>query len=192
MALWTKKEQPPISPLCVVPEQAKELFEIIEMRSLTPDYFDRFAHRVAGLRALASGSWTIGLLHDADAPMDSPTPDPVVVTPVILLVTADGITMFDEASAEIVVSSSWDRMCRIDLKPVDDCDYQIFAISYFTSSMPVSERFSERPPRPLDRSEIGVAYLYMHANPSRFEEIDRHWRRAHIPQDMHQIPHLLA
>lgn len=192
MPPWTKKEQPPSSPFCAVPEHAKELFEILEMRSLTPDYFERFDDRVGGLRARAGGSWTIGLLHDSDAPMDVAVPDRVVLTPVILLVTADSFTMFDEASTEIVVWSSWDRLCRIDLKPVDDGDYQILAISYLTSFMTVSERFSEQPPRPLDPSEIGISYLYMHANPSKFEEIDRHWRQAHIPQDMHQIPHLLA
>ena len=192
MSMWTKKEHLPTSPLSAVPEHAKELFEILEMRSLTPDYFERFEHRVPGLDAETDGSWTIGLLHNSDAVLNSTTTRPAVLTPVILLVTADDLMVFDESSTEIVLSSSWDRMCRIDLRPVDEGVYQIFAISHFTSPMTVSERFQGQLSIPLDPSEIGINYLYMHANPSTFEEIDRHWSRAHIPQDMHQIPSLLA
>ena len=116
----------------------------------------------------------------------------VAVLPTIILVTPNGIVLFDEASAEIVASSTWDRMCRIDLKPVDDGEYQILAISYFTAPVSVSERFAGGPGTPLDNSEVGVGYLYTHTNPSTFREIDRFWSRAHIPQDLHQMPSLLA
>ncbi len=116
----------------------------------------------------------------------------VPVLPTIILVTPNGILLFDEESSEIVASSTWDRMCRIDLKPVDDGEYQILALSYFTGPLSVSERFAGGSDIPLDSTEVGVDYLYTHANPSTFGEIDRFWSRAHIPQALHQMSSLLA
>jgi hypothetical protein len=115
----------------------------------------------------------------------------VALTPVIMLVSDEGLVMFDEASADIVLSSTWDRMCRFDLKPVDEGNYQVFALSCFAAPISVQERFGEAA-APLDSSEIEIRYLYTHANPSTFEEIDRYWSRMHIPQVMHQLPCLLA
>ena len=188
--MWTRKDHIPATPLSHVPESAKELFEILEMRSLTPDYFTRFEIQLRTVDSSEDGSWTIGLLHDSESPLNAVGGVPVL--PAVILVTSNGLVLFDEPSGEIVLSSSWDRMCRIDLRPVDAGDYQIFALSYFTAPTSVSERFSDPASAPLDGSEIGVRYLYTHANPSTFKEIDRYWRGAHIPQALHQIPNLLA
>ncbi len=192
VSMWTKREHLPTSPLASVPEYAKELFEILEMRSLTPDYFERFEDRVPGLDAEAEGSWTIGLLLDSDTVMSCAGTGPVALTPVILLVTGDNLMVFEESSTEIVLSSTWDRMCRIDLKPVDEGDFQVFALSFFLSPLTLSERFPGPPSTPLDPSEIGVLYLYMHANPCTYKEIDRHWSPVHIPQELHLIPSLVV
>jgi hypothetical protein len=193
MSMWTKKDHLPTTPLSGVPEHAKELFEILEMRSLTSDYFDRFESQYSVADAQHDGSWTIGLLHDTESLLSSVTnTSTVALVPAVILVTGDDLVVFDESSAEIVFSTRWDRMCRIDLKPVDGGDYQIFALSYLAAAISVSERFPDELSMPLDSSEIGIHYLYTHANPSTFEEIDRHWSRAHIPQQLHQIPSLLT
>ncbi len=191
MSRREKKVPLPVAPFAGVPDHAKELFEILEMRSLTPDYFDRFLPDGAGRDAEHLGSWIIGLLHDSEWPLDS-SAGPVALTPVIMLVSGDGLVMFDEASAEVVLSSAWNRMCRLDLKPVEDGNYQVFALSWFTAPMSVSERFPGHAGAPLDSSEIGIRHVYTHANPSTFEEIDRYWSRVHIPQVMHQLPSLLG
>jgi hypothetical protein len=186
-----KKDQLPESPLAGVPCYAKELFEILEMRSLTPDYFDRFPADGPVHDAEQRGSWVIGLLHDCVG-LAGPDGAPVSLTPVIMLVSGEGLVMFDEASTDIVLSSTWDRMCRFDLKPVDEGNYQVFALSCFAAPMSVQERFPSETALPLDSSEIEIRYLYTHANPSTFEEMDRYWSRMHIPQVMHRLPSLLA
>jgi len=181
-----------MTPLSGVPASAKELFEILEMRSLTPDYFERFERQLREVDSSEDGSWTIGLLLDTDSPMTAVGDGPPPLLAIIILVTANGLVLFDETSSEILVSCTWDRMCRIDLRPVDEGDYQIFALSFFCAPMSVADRFPSLSSLPLDRSEVEVRYLYTHANPSTFREIDGHWSRAHIPQDLHQIPSLLA
>ena len=186
-----KKDQLPVAPFAGVPEYAKELFEIIEMRSLTPDYFDRFLEERAVSDVEDHSSWIIGLLHDRERPLGLTT-GPVALIPVIMLVSGQGLIMFDEASADVVLSTSWDRMCRIDLKPVEQGNYQVFALSCFTAPISVSERFPGHASAPLDSSEIEIRHVYTHANPSTFEEIDRYWSRMHIPQVMHQLPSLLG
>jgi hypothetical protein len=191
MPWHTKKDQLPTTPLSGVPEDAKEQFEILEMRSLTSDYFERFAGTVRCLDPGEDGSWTIGLLHGSASPLTSVTTSSVVFTPVILLVTEERLVVFDEASTEILLSSAWDRMCRIDLKPVEAGDYQIFALSFLVAPTTAPEVFPDRSLAPLDRSEIGIRYFYTHANPSTFEEIDRYWSQVHVPQAMHQLPSLL-
>ena len=65
-------------------------------------------------------------------------------------------------------------------------------LSWFAAPMSVSERFPGHSAVPLESSEIGIRYVYTHANPSTFEEIDRYWSRMHIPQVMHQLPSLLG
>ena|SRR5664279_6005848 len=190
--MWTKKEHLPTTPLSGVPEYAKELFEILEMRSLTPDYFERFEQQVDGAAARPDRSWMIGLLHHTDGPIDTVTTGTVSLVPVVMLVTGEALLVFDESSMEIVLSTGWDRMCRIDLKPVDEGNYQIFAVSYLAAPLSVSERFPDERSMPLDASEVEIHYLYTHANPSTFQEIDRYWSRAHIPQNLHRIPSLLA
>lgn len=192
MSMWTRRDTLPVAPLSGVPEYAKELFEIVEMRSLTPDYFEQFEARLRTVDPSEDGSWTIGLLRESDSPVTTAINDSLPLVPTILVVTVNGLVLFDEASAEIVLSCTWDRMCRVDLKPVEEGDYQIFAFSSFSAPMSVAERFSGLSSWPLDSSEVDVRYLYTHANPSTFKEIDRHWSGAHIPQDLHQIPSLLG
>lgn len=193
--MWTKKEHLPTSPLSGLTDHAKELFEIHEMRSLTPDYFERFGQRQrqrdTGTGLEPVGSWMIGLLHGTDR-LSNPAPNAAVaLTPVVMLVTEQDLVVFDEASTEVVLSSSWDRMCRIELKPVEEGNYQVFALSYLAATLSVSERLPDELSTPLDASEIGVHYLYTHANPSTFEVIDRYWSRTHIPQHLHRLPSLL-
>jgi len=190
--MWTKKEHLSTTPLSGVPEYAKELFEILEMRSLTPDFFECFGQHIDGAVARPDCTWMVGLLHDRDRSFNTVTSGTVSLVPVVMLVTGKALVVFDESSMETLLSTGWDRMCRIDLKPVDEGNYQIFAVSYFTAPLSVSERFSDELSMPLEASEIGIRYLYTHANPSTFEEIDRYWSRAHIPQHLHQIPSLLA
>jgi hypothetical protein len=187
------KDHVPVAPFALVPEQAKELFEITEMRSLTPNYFERFDTRAdPGEAEEHRGSWTIALLLEAAGASSPIGAHPVGLRPVVMHVTDHGPTVYDEASGQVVLSQHWDRMCRIDLKPVEDGNYQVLALSFLDSPLALDERFPVASPTPLDRSEIGFRYLYTHANPSTFVAIDRNWSRAHIPQGMHQLPSLLG
>ena len=56
MPMWTRKDLP-TTPRSGVPGYAKELFEIVEMRSLAPDYFERF-------EAPPGGRWQRGRILD--------------------------------------------------------------------------------------------------------------------------------
>lgn len=189
--MWNKKEQAPASPLSGVTESTKELFEILEMRSLTPDYFDRFEPPGTAAGSGRDGSWVIGLLHDNDSLFNAVTTTTVRLTPVVMLVSEEGLVVFDESSARIVLACDWARMCRIDLKPVEEGDYQVFVLSYLVTTLSVAERFPDDGSMPLEASEIGVHYLYTHANPSTFGVIDRYWSRTHVPQHLHRLPSLL-
>jgi hypothetical protein len=202
--MWTKREPVPVSPLDGIPEHAKELFEILEMRSLTIGYFGRFndpdprrdpgtpqpVPDVDGGRTECT--WMIGLLHDTDRFLNQVTTGPVALTPVLMRITPQSLILFDEASATPMLWSAWDRMCRIDLRPFEGGSYQVLALSHFNSPLAVSERFGVGSSIPLDPAEVEIRYLYTHAGPATFQEIDRHWRQVHIPQDLHRLPCLLG
>ncbi len=175
-----------------VPEHAKDLFAILEMRSLTPDYFERFTESIRGIGFGQYDSWTFALLHDTSSAPNSSVEDPGVLVPVVLLVAAQGVAVLHEGSLEVLWRTAWDRTCRIDLKAYHAGEYQLFALSYFTGSMSVAQRFPDPSAPPLDRSEIGIEYFYTHTTPSTYEEIDRRWAPAHIAQDRHLLPELLT
>jgi hypothetical protein len=178
--------------LSEVPEHAKDLFAILEMRSLTPDYFDRFAESIRGIGFAEDASWMFALLHDTASALGSTAEDPGVLVPVVLLVSEQGAAVLDENSTEVLWRTSWDRTCRIDLKAFESGEYQIVALSYFVGLMSVSERFSDGSSPPLQPAETGVLYFYTHAAPSEFEAVDRYWAPEHIPQEWHQLPGLLT
>jgi hypothetical protein len=175
-----------------VPEHAKDLFAILEMRSLTPDYFERFTDLISTLGFGEDDPWTFALLHDTSSALNSAVDDPGVLIPVVLMVADRGVAVLHETSVEVLWHTTWDRTCRIDLKAYEGGEYQLFALSFFTGPMSVSERLSDPSAPPLDHSEIGILYLYTHTTPATFEEIDRHWSPAHIAQDRHGLPELLT
>jgi len=175
-----------------VPEHAKDLFAILEMRSLTPDYFDRFTETIHAFGFGAEDSWAFALLHDTSSALNVSVDDPGVLVPVVLVVSVNGVAVLHEPSAEVLWHAPWDRTCRIDLKAYEAGEYQLFALSYFTRPMSVSQRFADPSAPPLARSEIGIQYFYTHTTPSLYEEIDRYWAPVHIGQDRHQLPELLA
>jgi hypothetical protein len=202
--MWTKQENVPRSPLDGVPEHAKELFEILEMRSLSIGYFGRFNDPAPGRaphipqpvpevdRGRNEATWMFGLLHDTDHLLNQVTTGSVAVTPVLMRITQQSLVLFDESSATPILSSGWDRMCRIDLRPLEGGSYQVFALSHFNSPLAVAERFGVGASIPLDPAEVEIRCLYTHADPAAFEVIDRHWRQAHIPQELHRLPSLLG
>jgi hypothetical protein len=174
-----------------IPEHAKDLFAILEMRSLTPEYFQRFAPSIQGIGFGEDDSWMFALLHDTASPASSAVADPGVLVPVVLMVSDRGAAVLHETSTEVLWRTSWDRTCRVDLRAFESGEYQIFALSYFIGLTSVSERFSDASTPPLRPAEIGVLYFYAHATPSDFEGIDRHWAAEHISQERHQLPDLL-
>jgi len=203
-SMRTKREAAPVSPLDGVPVYAKELFEILEMRSLTIGYFGRFgdfgAPRDANVpqavpdvdRGRDGCTWMFGLLHESDRLLNAVTTGPVALTPVLMRITPESLVLFDEPTADPLLTSDWERMCRIDLKPLDGGEYQILALSHLVSPLTVEERFGVASSVPLDPSEVEIRYLYTHALPVTFEEIDRYWRHHHIPQELHRLPSLLG
>ncbi len=177
--------------LAGVPEHAKDLFAILEMRSLTPDYFERFSGPIRSIDFGEEDSWTFALLHDTSNALNVSVDDPGVLVPVVLVVSVRGVAVLHEASVEVLGHVPWDRTCRIDLKAYEGGEYQLFGLSYFVGPGSVVERFPDPSAPPLDRSEIGVRYFYTHTTPATFEEIDRYWAPVHIPQERHQLPPLL-
>jgi hypothetical protein len=175
-----------------VPEHAKDLFAILEMRSLTPDYFERFTAPIQSIGFGKDDTWTFALLHDTSSALNSAVEDPGVLVPVVLVVSDQGVAVLHETSLEVLWHTTWGRTCRIDLKAYEAGEYQLFALSYFVGPMSVSERFSDPSAPPLDRSEIGIQYFYTHTTPSTYEEIDQRWAQAHISQDRHRLPELLT
>ena len=175
-----------------VPEHAKDLFAILEMRSLTPDYFERFSGSIRSIDFEEKDSWTFALLHDTSSALNFSVEDPGVLVPVVLVISVRGVAVLQEASLEVLWHVPWDRTCRIDLKAYEGGEYQLFALSYFTGPESVPERFPDPSAPPLDRSEIGIRYFYTHTTPATYEEIDRYWAPVHIAQDRHQLPRLLA
>lgn len=175
-----------------IPEHAKDLFAILEMRSLTPDYFERFAESIRYVGFRENDTWTFALRHDTSDALHSAVDDPGVLVPAVLVIGAHGMAVLDEPSAEVLWQTTWDRTCRIDLKAYERGEYQLLALSYFIGPASVPERFPDASSAPLDPSEIGVQYFYTHTTPSTYEEIDRHWAPAHIPQDRHQLSDLLG
>jgi hypothetical protein len=174
-----------------IPEHAKDLFAILEMRSLTQDYLERFAESLRGIGFSEHDPWTFALLHDTSGGLSSAVDDPGVLTPVLLWASDRGVAVLHEGSAEVLWRTSWDRTCRIDLRVFDAGEYQLFALSYFVGVMSVSERFPDESAPPLGPPEIGIQYFYTHATPSAYEEIDRRWAPEHISQDRHGLPDLL-
>jgi hypothetical protein len=175
-----------------VPEHAKDLFAILEMRSLTPEYPQRFAESLRGIGFGVDDAWMFALLHDTASPTGSTVEDPGVLVPVLLVVSDQGVAVLHETSAEVLWRTTWDRTCRIDLRAFESGEYQVFALSYFIGLSSVSERFSDASAPPLRPAEIGVLYFYTHAAPSEFEQIDRYWAPAHIAQERHQLSELLT
>ncbi len=175
-----------------IPEHAKDHFAIVEMRSLTPDYFERFSESIRGVGFREDDLWTFALLHDTSSPGNSAVDDPGVLVPVVLVVSASGVAVLHEATGEVLWHTTWDRTCRIELKAYEAGEYQLFALSYFVGPTSVSERFPDPSAPPLDRSEIAIRYFYTHTTPSTYEEIDQHWAPAHIAQDRHRLPELLS
>jgi hypothetical protein len=174
-----------------IPEHAKDLFAILEMRSLSLDYFDRFTESIRGIGFLERDSWTFALLHDTSSALSSGVEDPGVLMPVILVVSDRGVAVLQEESAEVLWRTTWDRTCRFDIRAFEAGEYQLFALSYFIGLTSVPDRFPDSSAPPLQPAEIGIQYLYTHTTPSAYEEMDRHWAPAHIPQDRHQLPDLL-
>ena len=177
--------------LSEVPEHAKDLFAILEMRSLTPDYFDRFTEAVEGAGYAEDDPWMFALLHDTSSALSSAVDDPGVLVPVVLVASDRGLVVLHESSTEVLWSITWDRTCRIDLRAFDAGEYQLFGLSYFTGPDPLSTRFPDASAPPLESEEVGVRYFYTHTTPSSYEEIDRHWAREHIPHERHQLSDLL-
>jgi hypothetical protein len=177
--------------LAGIPEHAKDLFAILEMRSLTQDYFERFTESIHGIGFGDEDSWMFALLHDTSSALSSAVEDPGVLTPVILVVSEQGVAVLHEASAEVLWRTTWGRTCRIDLRALEEGEYQLFALSYFIGLRSVSERFADATAPPLEPAEIGIQYFYTHASPSAYGEIDQHWAPEHISQDRHRLPDLL-
>lgn len=174
-----------------IPEHAKDLFAILEMRSLTPDYFERFTESIRYIGFRDDDTWTFALLHDTSGSLHAAIEDPGVLVPVVLVVGAKGVAVLDEASTEVLWHTAWDRTCRIDLKAYERGEYQLLALSSFIGPMSVSERFADPSAVPLDRSEIGIQFFYTHTTPSTYEEIDTYWAPAHITPERHQLAELL-
>ncbi len=175
-----------------VPEHAKDLFAILEMRSLTPEYFQRFSASSHSIGFGEAPSWMFALLHDTAGSTGSAVEDPGVLLPVLLVASDHGAAVLNEESAEVLWRTSWDRTCRIDLQAFDSGEYQVLALSYFIGLESVSVRFPDASSDPLRSEEIGILYFYTHANPSGFEAIDRYWKAEHISQERHQLPDLLT
>lgn len=174
-----------------VPEHAKDLFAILEMRSLTPDYFERFSEPIRSIEFGEGDTWAFALLHDTSSALNASVEDPGVLVPVVLVVSVRGVAVLHEASVEVLWHIPWDRTCRIDLKAYEGGEYQLFALSYFIGPLSVAERFPDPSALPLDPSEIGIRYFYTHTTSTTYEEIDRYWAPVHIAQDRHQLPRLL-
>lgn len=191
MARRAKKVDLQMTLLSGVPEHAKDLFAILEMRSLTPDYFERFTEPIRSIGLSRDDLWAFALLLDTSSAVNAAVEDPGVLVPVILVVSARGVAVLHEPSAEVLWHTTWDRTCRIDLRAHEAGEYQLFALSYFVGSISVTERFPDTSAQPLAAPEIGIQYFYTHTVPSTYEEIDRHWTPAHIAQARHQLPDLL-
>ncbi len=178
--------------LSEVPEHAKDLFAILEMRSLIPEYFQRYTASIRSIGFAEDSSWMFALLHDTASSASSNVEDPGVLLPVLFVASDHGAAVVSEESAEVLWRASWDRTCRIDLRAFDSGDYQVLALSYFIGLESVSARFPDASAEPLRPEEIGILYFYTHADPSGFKAIDRYWTAGHIPQERHQLPDLLA
>jgi len=129
------------------------------------------------------GAWSVGMLMMDES---SRHDDSVVAT--VVVVTTKGLLLLDPMSASLQMAVAWRRMCRFDVKELND-DTQAVGFSYLTPEVgSVDERLARR--APMKASEFETKYLYMLTKMAFFDAAWERLDEVGIPSDVHGVPSL--